>query len=65
VTIGQLAAGEPAAWRGAKRLKEVTPPLYEARVGLRYRAMFRIVEETMEVLEVIHRKQLDLRLKQL
>jgi len=63
MTVAQLAVGEPAAWRGVKRLQSVVPPLWAARVGIHHRMLFRPGDGVLEILELIHRKQLEAKLK--
>ena len=64
VMIGRLAAGEPAAFVGALRLK-ATPKVMRQRIGINYRLLFRLWPERLEVVDLINRKDLDRRLKTL
>ena len=64
IMIGRLAAGEPAAFVGALRLK-ATPKIMRQRIGINYRLLFRLWPERLEVIDLINRKDLDRRLKTL
>lgn len=64
IMIGRLAAGEPAAFVGALRLK-ATPKVMRQRIGIHYRLLFRLWPERLEVIDLINRKDLDRRLKTL
>jgi hypothetical protein len=64
IMIGRLAAGEPAAFVGALRLK-ATPNVMRQRIGSDYRLFFRLHPEQMQVIDLINRKDLDRRLKTL
>ena len=62
--IGRLAAGDAAAFRGSKRLK-VRHEVLRQRVGQRHRILFRLDGETLEVLALIHRRDLERYIKRL
>jgi hypothetical protein len=62
--IGRLAAGEPAAFVGALRLK-VMPNVMRQRIGSDYRLLFRLHSDRLQVIDLINRKDLDRRLKTL
>jgi hypothetical protein len=62
--IGRLAAGEPAAFVGALRLK-VMPNVMRQRIGSDYRLLFRLHSDHLQVIDLINRKDLDRRLKTL
>jgi hypothetical protein len=64
IMIGRLAAGDPAAYVGALRLK-VTPNVMRQRIGSDYRLLFRLWPERMEIIDLINRKDLDRRIKTL
>lgn len=64
IMIGRLAAGDPAAYVGALRLK-ATPNVMRQRIGSDYRLLFRLWSERMEVIDLINRKDLDRRIKTL
>jgi len=64
VMIGRLAAGEPAAFVGALRLKQV-PNVMRQRIGSDYRLFFRLHSDHLQVIDLINRKDFDRRLKTL
>ena len=64
IMIGRLAAGEPAAFVGALRLK-ATPNVMRQRIGINYRLLFRLGPGRLEVIDLINRKDLDRRIKTL
>ncbi len=64
IMIGRLAAGEPAAFVGALRLK-ATPNVMRQRFGINYRLLFRLWPGRLEVIDLIKRKDLDRRIKTL
>ena len=64
VMIGRLAAGEPAAFVGALRLKAM-PNVMRQRIGSDYRLLFRLHSDHLQVIDLINRKDLDRRLKTL
>ena len=64
IMIGRLAAGEPAAFVGALRLK-ATPNVMRQRIGINYRLLFRLWPGRLEVIDLINRKDLDRRIKTL
>jgi len=64
IMIGRLAAGEPAAYVGALRLKAM-PNVMRQRIGSDYRLLFRLHPGQLEVIDLINRKDLDRRLKTL
>jgi hypothetical protein len=57
-TIGALATGEPSAWAEVKRLVRVAAPIFEGRIGIHYRVLFAVEAKALEVLDVVHRKDL-------
>jgi hypothetical protein len=63
VLSAQLAAGDPAAWRGCKRLLKPSPPVWSARCGIHHRLLFRPGDGRLDVLELIARKDLEMILK--
>ena len=63
VLAAELAAGDPAAWRGCKRLLKPSPPVWSARVGIHFRLLFRPLEGRIDVLELIARKDFETVLK--
>ena len=64
VMMGRLAAGEPAAFVGALRLKQV-PNVMRQRIGSDYRLFFRLHPDHLQVIDLINRKDFDRRLKTL
>jgi len=64
IMTGRLAAGEPAAFVGALRLKAV-PNVMRQRIGSDYRLLFRLHPDHLQVIDLINRKDLDRRLKTL
>lgn len=59
---GRLAAGEPAAYVGALRLK-ATPDVMRQRIGSDYRLLFRLSPAKVEIIDLINRKDLERRIK--
>jgi hypothetical protein len=55
--VGRLAAGEPAAFAGVKRLRAL-PDVYRQRVAGHYRLLFRLRSDCLEVLALVNRKDL-------
>jgi len=64
VMIGRLAAGEPAAFVGALRLKQV-PNVMRQRIGSDYRLFFRMYPDHLQVIDLINRKDFARRIKTL
>ncbi len=64
IMTGRLAAGDPAAFVGALRLKAV-PNVMRQRIGSDYRLLFRLQADQLQVIDLINRKDLDRRLKTL
>jgi hypothetical protein len=64
IMSGRLAAGEPAAFVGALRLKAV-PNVMRQRIGSDFRLLFRLHPDRVQVIDLINRKDLDRRLKTL
>ena len=64
IMVGRLAAGEPAAFVGALRLKQVTDVMRQ-RIGSDYRLFFRLHPDRLQVIDLINRKDLHHRLKTL
>ena len=60
--ILRLASGDPGAWSGAKRLQKVRD-LASARVGIHHRLLFRVRAGELEVVDLIHRRELDATLR--
>jgi hypothetical protein len=64
VMAGRLAAGEPAAYVGALRLK-ATPDVMRQRIGSDFRLMFRLWPDRVQVIDLVNRKDLERRIKAL
>lgn len=58
VLAAQLAVGDPLARRGAKKL-EGFENLRRARVGIHYRLLYVLHDDTLEVVDVLARENLD------
>ena len=56
--VAALAAGKPNAWGGVKQLTKVRGVL-SARAGIHHRVLFAVNERALDVLEVLHRKDLE------
>jgi hypothetical protein len=56
--VASLAAGKPNAWGGVKQLAKVRGVL-SARAGIHHRVLFSIGDRSLEVLEVLHRRDLE------
>ncbi|HEX4354272.1 MAG TPA: hypothetical protein VHZ95_15190 [Polyangiales bacterium] len=57
-TLGQLAAGDAAAWRGVKQAKGTAAPIYQARIGIHHRLIFRTDEHTLHAIHLVTRASL-------
>ncbi len=64
LTAGRIAAGDPAALRGARRL-HTDRDLHRQRIGRDYRMLFRLHEDEIEVVDLLPRQDLDRALKSL
>jgi hypothetical protein len=62
--LGRLAAGEPAAFVGAVRLK-ACPSITRARIGIDFRLLFRLLPDRVQVVDLIPRQDLERRIKTL
>jgi mRNA-degrading endonuclease RelE of RelBE toxin-antitoxin system len=60
--IGKLAAGEPEAFVGIRRLR-VRREICRARVGADYRLLFKALDDRLEVMDLINRKDFEKWLK--
>jgi hypothetical protein len=60
--IGRLAAGDAAAFHGIKRLK-LDHDVCRQRVGASHRLLFRLREDSLEILELLHRRDLERTIK--
>jgi hypothetical protein len=64
IMSGRLAAGEPAAYVGALRLKAL-PDVMRQRIGSDHRLLFRLHPGHLQVLDLINRKDLERKIKKL
>lgn len=62
--LGRIAGGEPAAFAGVVRLKAL-PNTMRARVGIDHRLLFRLGSNSVEVVDLIPRQDLERRIKTL
>jgi hypothetical protein len=56
--VAALSAGKPNAWGGVKRLTKVRGVL-SARAGIHHRVLFSVNDRTLDVIEVLHRRDLE------
>jgi len=54
----RLAGGDAAAWSGAKHMRRAHEIL-SVRIGRTYRLLFRIADDHLDVVDLIHRRELD------
>ena len=62
--LGRLAAGEPAAFVGAVRLK-ACPSILRHRIGIDFRLLFRLLSDRVQVVDLIPRQDLERKIKTL
>jgi len=55
---GRLAAGDATAFTGCKRLRG-TPSVMRQRIGIKHRLLFSVKGETLEVIDLVERKELE------
>jgi hypothetical protein len=55
---GELGAGDPPAWRHAKRLQGLDE-VFSARLGIHHRMLFRKKDGRLEVFTIVDREDLD------
>ncbi len=60
----RLASGDAAAWSGVKHMRR-DHAILSARVGRIYRLLFTLSSERLEVLELIHRRELETTIERL
>ena len=58
VLVSRIAAGDHAALRGTRRLA-ADRTVWRQRVGRDYRVLFRMTDEELEVLDVVHRQDFE------
>ena len=56
--IGRLAAGDTSAFAGSRRL-QANPAIIRQRIGIRYRLLFSVKGESLEIVDLIERKELE------
>lgn len=61
---GRLAAGDPSAFSGVVRLK-LAPDVLRVRVGLDHRMLFRLLPDTVQIVDLINRRDLEKRIRSL
>ena len=61
---GRLAAGEPNAFIGAVRLK-ASPSVMRLRLGIDFRLLFKLLPESLQVVDLIPRQDLERKIKTL
>ena len=64
ILVSRIAAGDQAAFRGTRRL-EVDRTLWRRRVGRDYRMLFRLTDEELQVLDIVHRQSLERAVREL
>jgi len=57
--VAGLAAGRPNAWSYVKQLTKLRGSVFSARAGIHHRVLFLTGDRALEVLDVIHRKDLE------
>jgi hypothetical protein len=57
-TVAALAAGAENTWGGVKALKKTASTL-SARAGIHHRILFGVSDSTLQVRDVVHRRELD------
>ena len=60
--VGRLAGGDASAFAAVKRLKSL-PGVYRARLSDDYRLLFRLSPARIEILDLIHRRDLERKIK--
>ena len=61
---GRLATGDPSVFSGVVRLK-LAPDVLRVRVGLDHRMLFRLLPDTVEIVDLINRRDLEKRIRSL
>jgi hypothetical protein len=64
-TVGALASGDPASWRGVKQAEDMPRPVLMARVEIHHRLIFRVDLGALEVTHLIARAELEQALQRL
>lgn len=60
--IGRLASGDPSAFSGTKRIRS-NRDILRQRVGAQHRLLFRAHSDTLEILDLINRRDLEKKIK--
>jgi hypothetical protein len=63
--VGALAAGDTAAWRGAKQAKDMPRQVLMVRIGIHHRLLFRADAGALEIIDFVTRENLMTTLKRL
>jgi chaperonin cofactor prefoldin len=64
-TIGEIAAGDAAAWRAVKQAKDMPTEVLIGRIGIHYRVLFRTDANALDVIDLVTRESLMTTLKRL
>jgi hypothetical protein len=64
-TLGELSAGDAAAWKGVKQAKDMGEPVYSARVGIHHRLLFEVEDGVLRAIDLVTREDLRSTLKRL
>jgi mRNA-degrading endonuclease RelE of RelBE toxin-antitoxin system len=64
ILMGQLAAGEPAAFVGMRRLR-IRHEICRVRVARDYRLLFKLQSDRLEIVDLINRRDFEKWLKTL
>ena len=64
VLLSRIAAGDQAAIRGTRRL-EADRTIWRRRVGRDYRMLFRLTDDELQVLDIVHRQGLERAVREL
>ena len=64
ILCGRLAAGDPSAFSGVVRLK-AAPDVLRVRVGQDHRMLFRMLPDTLQIVDLINRRDLEKRIRSL
>jgi hypothetical protein len=61
---GRLATGDPSVFSGVVRLK-LAPDVLRVRVGLDHSMLFRLLPDTVQIVDLINRRDLEKRTRSL
>jgi len=62
--LGELCSGRATGWRDTKRLRGFDN-VWRVRIGRSYRLLYRVMDDTLEVLDLVHRQELEKKLHKL